>query len=169
MQNILIRTMCGWRMPKLTKISLLFCKFCTFPVTEGYTIWHSISSSQPRQESSPTEQNSSMQKDTNFGNTIILCYLGPEKWQNPTQKDTNFGNAMFLRHLGPEKCQKKTDPERHEFWQRHNSSLPWARESPNPTAKYTNFAQNCTHWPQQKCQGKYSFFQNFAHRLKCTH
>ena len=40
---------------------------------------------------------------------------------------------------------KKTDPERHEFWQRHNSSLPWARESPNPTVKYMNFAQTCTH------------------------
>ena len=47
-----------------------------------------------------------MQKDTNFGNTIILRYLGPEKCQNPTQKDTNFGYAMFLHHLGPEKCQK---------------------------------------------------------------
>ena len=40
---------------KLTKISSLFLKSCTFPVTEGYTICHSISSSQPRQESSPTE------------------------------------------------------------------------------------------------------------------
>ena len=39
---------------------IFFCKFCTFPVTEGYAIWHSISSSQPRQESSPTEQNLSM-------------------------------------------------------------------------------------------------------------
>ena len=45
------------------------------------------------------------------------------------QKDTNFGNAMILRHFGPEKCQKSY-PERHEFWERHNSSLLWARESP---------------------------------------
>ena len=59
-RKIKIQTMCGRRMPKLPKISLLFRKFCTFPVTEGYAIWHSISSSQPRQESSPTEQNSSM-------------------------------------------------------------------------------------------------------------
>ena len=45
------------------------------------------------------------------------------------QKDTNFGNAMILHHFGPEKCQKSY-PERHEFQECHNSSLPWARESP---------------------------------------
>ena len=85
-----------------------------------------------------------MQKDMNFGNTIILRYFRPEKCQNPTQKDTNFGNAMILPHFRPEKHQK-SDPERHEFQECHNSSLPWARESPNPTAKDMNFAQNCTH------------------------
>ena len=31
-----------------------------------------------------------MQKDMNFGNTIIICHLGPENHQNPTQKDMNF-------------------------------------------------------------------------------
>ena len=45
------------------------------------------------------------------------------------QKAMNFGNAMILCHLGPEKYQK-TDPERHEFWERHDSSSPWAREMP---------------------------------------
>ena len=45
------------------------------------------------------------------------------------QKDTNFRNTMILRHFGPEKRQK-SDPERHEFWERHNSLLPWARELP---------------------------------------
>ena len=60
------------------------------------------------------------------------------------QKDTNFGNAIILWHFRPEKCQKSY-PERHKFWERHNSSLPWARELPNPTVKDTNFAQNCTH------------------------
>ena len=56
------------------------------------------------------------------------------------QKDTNFGNAIILRHLGPEKCQK-SDPKRHKFQEHHNSSLPWARESPNPTTKDTNFGK----------------------------
>ena len=51
---------------------------------------------------------------------------------------------MILWHFRPEKCQK-TYPERHKFWERHNSLLPWARESPNPTMKDTNFAQDCTH------------------------
>ena len=31
-----------------------------------------------------------MQKDMNFGNTIIICHFGPENPQNPTQKDRNF-------------------------------------------------------------------------------
>ena len=60
------------------------------------------------------------------------------------QKDTNFANAIILWHFGPEKCQNQ--PQKiHEFWQCHNSLLPWARESPNPTVKDMNFAQNCTH------------------------
>ena len=56
------------------------------------------------------------------------------------QKDTNFGNTIILWHFGPEKCQNQ--PQKiHEFWQRHNSSLPWARESPNPTTKDINFGK----------------------------
>ena len=101
-QNILIQTLCGRRMTKLTKLttfSSLCHNFHTFPVTEGYAICHSISSSQSQQESSPTN---------------LIC---------STQKDTNFRNAMFLHYLRPEKCQKSY-PERHEFWQCHNSSLP---------------------------------------------
>ena len=45
------------------------------------------------------------------------------------QKDTNFGNAIIIRHFGPEKRQK-SDLERHEFWERHDYSSPWAREMP---------------------------------------
>ena len=45
------------------------------------------------------------------------------------QQDMNFGNAMILQHFGPEKCQKSY-PERHKFWERHDSSALWARETP---------------------------------------
>ena len=51
------------------------------------------------------------QKETNFGNTMFLHYLRPEKCQNPTQKDTNFRNAMFLCYLRPEKCQNPTQKD----------------------------------------------------------
>ena len=88
---------------KLTKIHF-FCKFRTFPVTEGYAIWHSIFSPQPRQQSSPTERNSSTQEGTNFRHAMFLRYLEPEKRQ-PTQEGTNFGHAMFLRYPEPEKRQ----------------------------------------------------------------
>ena len=45
------------------------------------------------------------------------------------QKDTNFGNAMIIDHFGPEKHQKSY-PERHEFQERHDSSSLWARKLP---------------------------------------
>ena len=115
-KNILIQTLCGQRMPKLTKINSLSRKFCTFPVTEGYAICHSISSSQPQQESSPTEQNSSTQKDTNFGNAMFLCYLRPEKFQ-------------------------KSYPERHEFRKCHVSSPPEAREMPKILPRKTRILE----------------------------
>ena len=37
-----------------------------------------------------------MQKDTNFGNTIIVCDFRPENPQNPTQKDRNFEKMHSL-------------------------------------------------------------------------
>ena len=49
-----------------------------------------------------------MQKDTNFGNAMILHHLGPENRQKSTQKDMNFGNAIILRYLGPENHQNPT-------------------------------------------------------------
>ena len=53
-----------------------------------------------------------MQKDMNFGNTIIICHFGPENLQNPTQKDTNFGNTIIIRHFGPENPQNPTQKDR---------------------------------------------------------
>ena len=77
-----------------------------------------------------------MQKDTNFGNAMIICHFGPEKHQisyperhefwehhdsfvalgqrnakNQTQNDTNFGNAIILRYLGPENHQNPTQKD----------------------------------------------------------
>ena len=37
-----------------------------------------------------------MQKDVNFGNTIIICDFRPENPQNPTQKDRNFEKMHSL-------------------------------------------------------------------------
>ena len=45
------------------------------------------------------------------------------------QKDMNFGNTMILHHFGPEKRQK-SDPERYKFQECHDSSSLWAREMP---------------------------------------
>ena len=52
-----------------------------------------------------------MQKDTNFGNTIIIHHLGPENLQNLTQKDTNFGNAIILHYREPENGQNPTQKD----------------------------------------------------------
>ena len=56
------------------------------------------------------------------------------------QKDTNFGNAMIIHHFGPEKRQKSY-PERHKFWEWHNSSLPWARELPKSNPERHEFRE----------------------------
>ena len=55
-------------------------------------------------------------------------------------KDTNFGNAMILRHFGPEKC-KKSDPERQEFQERHDSLALWAREMPKTPPRKTRISE----------------------------
>ena len=79
------------------------------------------------------------------------------------QKDTNFGNAMILPHFGPEKHQK-SDPERHEFWECHNSLLPWARKSPNPTMKDTNFGKLHTLTQAKMAKNKESIrFSRISH------
>ena len=101
-------------MPKLTKISSLFRKFHTFPVTEGYTIGIIFSVHNPS-------------KKAHSQNEIWSCL----------------------------------DAERHEFWKRHNSSIPWARESPNPTAKDMNFAQKLHSLTPAKMPRKVFIFPEF--------
>ena len=64
----------------------------------------------------------------------------PQNEIHLTQKDTNFRNAMFLCYLRPEKRQKSY-PERHEFWQRHVSSLPEAREMPKILPRKTRILE----------------------------
>ena len=57
-----------------------------------------------------------IQKDTNFGNTIIIHHFGPENRQNPTQKDTNFEK---MHSLTPAKMPTNKEsicfPELHTF------------------------------------------------------
>ena len=86
--------------------------------------------------------------------------------KNQTQKDTNFGNAIILPHLGPEKRQK-SDPEKHKFQQCHNSSLPWARESPNPTMKDTNFGKTALIDPSKNANKirKVFIFSRISHLI----
>ena len=79
-----------------------------------------------------------MQKDTNFGNAMILHHFGPEKHQTSYPERHEFWERHDSLSLWARET-PKSYPERHEFWERHNSSLPWARESPNPTTKDTNF------------------------------
>ena len=72
---------------------------------------------------------------------------------------------MILHHFGPEKCQK-SDPERHEFWERHNSLLLWARESPKSNHETHKFWETALIDPSKNANKKYSFFQNFTLYLK---
>ena len=72
-----------------------------------------------------------MQKDTNFGNTIIIRHFGPENCQNPTQKDTNFGNTIIIRRFGPENPQNSTQKDTN-FEKMHSltpTKMPTNKES----------------------------------------
>ena len=91
-------------------------EFCTFPITEEEEIRHIYFQfmTPARKLTNNTKfKHFWMQKDTNFGNTIIICHFGPENHQNPTQKDTNFRNTIIIDHFGPENPQNST--QRHEF------------------------------------------------------
>ena len=57
------------------------------------------------------------QKDTNFGNAIILHHLGPENCQNPTLRDMNFGK---LHSLTPAKMPTKKESIRFSKISHHN-------------------------------------------------
>ena len=56
------------------------------------------------------------------------------------------------------------DAERHEFWEHHNYSSLWTRESPNPTQKETNFKKMHTLTPAKMPANKESIhFSRTSH------
>ena len=120
MQKIQIWTMHGRRMPKLTKY-----KF-TFP-----QISHLSSNRRVRNL------------------TFYFQFTTPARKLTHRMKFEHAERHKFWkRHVSLPPWARETPksyPERHKFWKRHVSLLPWARESPNPTMKYRNFAQSCTH------------------------
>ena len=72
-----------------------------------------------------------MQKDTNFGNTIIIRHFGPENHQNPTQKDMNFGNTIIIHHFRPENPQNSMQKDTN-FEKMHSltpAKMPTNKES----------------------------------------
>ena len=83
-------------------------EFHTFPVTEGNEIQHiyfQFTTPARKLTHNTKFEHFWMQKDTNFGNTIIIHHFGPENHQNPTQKDMNWGNPMIICHFRPENPQ----------------------------------------------------------------
>ena len=70
---------------------------------------------------------------------------------------------MILPHFGPEKHQKSY-PEIHEFRQRHNSSLPWARELPKSNHERHEFRETALIDPSKNASKirKVFVFQEFC-------
>ena len=56
-----------------------------------------------------------MQKDANFGNSIIIRDFGPENPENPTQKDRNFEKMHSLTSAKMPTNKKSIFPEFHTF------------------------------------------------------
>ena len=128
------------------------CEFCTFPVTEGNEIWHIYF-----QFMTPARKLTHnmkfkcfwMQKDMNFGNTIIIRHFGPENHQNPTQKDKNFGNTIIIHHFGPENPQNSTQKDTN-FKKMHlltPAKMPTNKESIrfSRTSHFSHHNSKCTH------------------------
>ena len=106
---------------KIAQKTYIFSReFRTFPVTEGNEIRHFYF-----QFTTPARKLTHNMKFEHF-------------WM---QKDTNFGNTINIRHFGPENRQK-SNPERHEFWQHHNYSSLWARESPKSNPEGHEFQEH---------------------------
>ena len=109
-------------------------EFCTFPVTEGNEIWHiyfQFTTPARKLTHNTKFEHFWMQKDMNFGNTIIIHHFGPENHQNQTQKDTHFGNTIIICHLGPENCQNPTQKDTN-FEKMHSltpAKMPTNKES----------------------------------------
>ena len=96
------------------------------------------------------------------GNEIRHIYF---QFMTPARKLTH--NTKFKHFLDAERhefweCHNsslpwaretpKSDPERHEFRERHNSSLPWARESPKSNPERQEFQETALIDPSKKCQ-----------------
>ena len=80
------------------------------------------------------------------GNEIYFQFMIPARKFTHNTKFEHFLDAerhkFWERHNYSSPWARespKSDPERHEFWEHHNSSLPWARESPKSNQKDTNF------------------------------
>ena len=137
--------MCGQHTPKLPKISLFFPRI--LHLSSNRRVLNSAFYFQfitPARKLTHRTKLEHVWMTRISGTPQFFATLGQRNTKNPTQKDTNFRNTTILWHFRPEKGQNPTQ-KRHEFRECHNSSLPWARESPNPTVKNTNFTQNCTH------------------------
>ena len=82
----------------------------------------------PSKRAHPQNEIRVTRKDTNFGDTMYLCYLEPEKCQNLPRNYTNFSNAIILHCLEPAKCQ--IHRERHKFCTKlHSLTQQNAKES----------------------------------------
>ena len=99
----------------------------------------------------PENHQNPTRKDTNFRNTIIICHLGPENHQNPTQKDMNFWNTIIIHHLGPENCQNQTQKDTN-FGNTIILHYLGPENHQNQTQKDTNFEKMHSLTPAKKCQ-----------------
>ena len=92
-----------------------------------------------------------MQKDTNFGNTIIIRHFGPENPQNPTQKDRNFEKMHSLTSATMLTNKKSIRFSRILHFLHHDSNALINPIQHQPTnhfwehlvTHFSNFADNC--------------------------
>ena len=135
-------------------------KFRTFPVTEGNEIWHiyfQFTTPARKLTHNTKFKHFWMQKDTKFGNTLIICHFGPENHQNLTQKDTNFEKIHSLTPAKMSTNKESIHFSRTLHFSHHNSNALINPIQHQPTnhfwellvAYFSNLQTNCDIFRQQ--------------------
>ena len=118
-KTFLIQTLCGRHTPKLTKNSFFpqISHLSSNRRVCNLTLYFQFTT--PARE---LTHGMKFEKGTNFGSTMFLRYLDPEKCQILSRKARILEMPCFFTTLSQRNT--KSYPERHEFWKHHVSSLP---------------------------------------------
>ena len=93
----------------------------------------------------------------NFGQPMFLHYLEPEKHQKSTQKTAQILDTPCFFATLSQRNAKNLPRKQHEFWTRHNSSLPRTSKMPKTNQKTRILYQTALIDPSHNAKESISF------------